>query len=312
MSHFSLVVIGSEIEKQLTPYREDLKAEFKDETEKYRERYQTEEVEIVRLADGSWKFQHFYWDKVKPADSQLERVLFNSIYPTFESFTEGFAGLTKLSDDLYGYWHNPKAKWDGWTIGGRWKNFFLVKEGYISEVKKHFPEMRNHRRPESAKKKWIDFDGMERAGIEEGEYLYDSLESVTKGLEPPKETWIELLRKMRAVAEPEEALEKARAIWRSSGWIDAVEEEFRLYSKDPVEYFKVYSGGREAFVKEMGVKSRLPFAVLYKGEWYERGNMGGWAMVSDEKPISTWSKEVQGIYDRADDDDFFTIVDCHI
>lgn len=52
------------------------------------------------------------------------------------------------------------------------------------------------------------------------------------------------------------------------------------------------------------------FAVLWKGEWYEKGRMGWWAMVSDEK--QDWLNIYQRIFVDIPDDAWLTVVDCHI
>lgn len=39
-----------------------------------------------------------------------------------------------------------------------------------------------------------------------------------------------------------------------------------------------------------------PFAILTpNGEWHERGKMGWWATVADEKPHEEWAREVRAI-----------------
>lgn len=59
-------------------------------------------------------------------------------------------------------------------------------------------------------------------------------------------------------------------------------------------------------------KLRIPFAILKHGKWYEKGKMGWWAMVSNEKSQNVWDKEVkQLIADIAPDTPVY-IYDCHI
>ena len=35
-----------------------------------------------------------------------------------------------IEEDGYEYWYNPKGKWDWYTIGGRWPNRLLLKDGH--------------------------------------------------------------------------------------------------------------------------------------------------------------------------------------
>ena len=55
-----------------------------------------------------------------------------------------------------------------------------------------------------------------------------------------------------------------------------------------------------------------PFAVVTPdGEWHERGHMGWWASVGDEKDREDWEKEVGAILSKYPDH-IAVVVDCHI
>lgn len=54
------------------------------------------------------------------------------------------------------------------------------------------------------------------------------------------------------------------------------------------------------------------FAVVKDGQWYEKGEMGYWAMVSNAKGEPEWSEEYSSLLDSVSDDTMLTIVDCHI
>jgi len=55
------------------------------------------------------------------------------------------------------------------------------------------------------------------------------------------------------------------------------------------------------------------FAFIDKsGAWHERGQMGWWACVSNEKDSDTWKKEFNDFINSVDDEDFIVLVDCHI
>jgi hypothetical protein len=54
------------------------------------------------------------------------------------------------------------------------------------------------------------------------------------------------------------------------------------------------------------------FAVLKDGEWYSRGKMGWWAMVSDEKDEEAWDSEFKKLIEGLPDDTLISIYDCHI
>ena len=54
------------------------------------------------------------------------------------------------------------------------------------------------------------------------------------------------------------------------------------------------------------------FAVLVDGQWIERGSMGWWAMVSDEKAPEEWHPQWLKIVAALPDETRFTLVDAHI
>ena len=54
------------------------------------------------------------------------------------------------------------------------------------------------------------------------------------------------------------------------------------------------------------------FAVVKDGEWYERGKMGWWAGVSDEKDRTAWQDEFDKLVKGLTDDTLLTLVDYHI
>ena len=69
----------------------------------------------------------------------------------------------------------------------------------------------------------------------------------------------------------------------------------------------------EAFVHEVDWKDSTPFAFITPvGEWCEKGEMGWWAVVFNEKEKSDWETEFRKFVDELDDDTKVTIVDCHI
>jgi hypothetical protein len=66
----------------------------------------------------------------------------------------------------------------------------------------------------------------------------------------------------------------------------------------------------EDFIKEQS--SISTFAVLKDGEWYERGSMGWWGCVSDEKERDKWYEEFEKLFTDLPADTRISIVDCHI
>ena len=60
-------------------------------------------------------------------------------------------------------------------------------------------------------------------------------------------------------------------------------------------------------------KSGIPFAYITpNGVWHEKGEMGWWAVVTNEKEKDVWIEEFNNILDTLKDDCMVTVVDCHI
>lgn len=58
--------------------------------------------------------------------------------------------------------------------------------------------------------------------------------------------------------------------------------------------------------------SYIPFAVVTPdGQWHEKGEMGWWAMVSNEKQQEQWNTIVRGLYEQYPDH-LLVLVDAHI
>jgi hypothetical protein len=56
----------------------------------------------------------------------------------------------------------------------------------------------------------------------------------------------------------------------------------------------------------------VTFALIKDGKWYERGEMGWWAIVSNEKDDETWAIEFKKLIKDLPDDTLISIYDCHI
>ena len=69
----------------------------------------------------------------------------------------------------------------------------------------------------------------------------------------------------------------------------------------------------EDFVNQIDwEKTMVPFAfVTPDGKWYERGEMGWWAVVSNEKTEENWNEEFRKAVEKYGDATV-TVVDCHI
>lgn len=132
MSHFTLIVVGDNIDEQLKPYAEQ-EAEkeyliFNDTEDESMQEYLTKDVDIVVLADGS--LYNMYDEKFKfvegkplsndftyPQDSIIRKGKFLELYNSFEDYMENWCGEAVRDSEKgrYGYWYNPNAKYDWYS-----------------------------------------------------------------------------------------------------------------------------------------------------------------------------------------------------
>lgn len=119
MSHYTVLVIGENFEEQLWPFWEldlsdeelknDLRAEF------------TGNIKQEELEE---KFKEF----LEKEKNYLEE---NKIeYASATEWVRDWFGY-QFNAELgsWGSYKNPKAKWDWYTVGGRWSGFFTLKNG---------------------------------------------------------------------------------------------------------------------------------------------------------------------------------------
>ena len=128
--------------------------EFEDKTGEYRNEYENETVNLVRFPNGMVLTEHQYavWNKYEIVDGRLyeknwgplhhrkrtsickkmqviENVPYFKAYRSFEEFVETEHGTPYYKEqNAYGYYYNPDAFYDWYSIGGRWPDMFLVKE----------------------------------------------------------------------------------------------------------------------------------------------------------------------------------------
>jgi hypothetical protein len=141
MSHFVVIVVGPDYERQLEPYNENDEGVFNDKTAEVTEEYKEGARTMIRMPDGTYQepynsmFKNPNYDHFGDSDEEQfiypeecveEKCKFCDVYDTLDEFVTDWHGYEK-EDGVYGYWHNPNAKWDWYVMGGRWRGYFRVK-----------------------------------------------------------------------------------------------------------------------------------------------------------------------------------------
>jgi len=207
--------------------------------------------------------------------SKPKQIALKDKYPDYSTYLTDWHGVE--DEDRQGYDFNPKAKWDWYQLGGRWTGFFRLKPQTKGELGR--PSLVSSHRADpgtvdQARKKDIDFEKMRLDNFEFASDTYDKFEKATQ-----------------------------------DGTLNSPYFEYgiRNIGKD-VDNFIPET--REQFIKRHA--SITTFAVLKDGEWYERGEMGWWGTVSNEKNSDEWEAQFEKLINDLPDDTLLSLYDCHI
>ncbi len=109
-----------------------------------------------------------------------------------------------------------------------------------------------------------------------------------------------------------EAMGKVIREGRAKGYDEEVSkpENDRFSWEDDTDAKRFVKMSKEEYVNQPVHHST--FAVVHDGQWYERGEMGWWAIVKDEKEQGKWDEEFSKLVKSLDPNDEVTVVDCHI
>jgi hypothetical protein len=373
MSHFTVLVIGQDPEKQLAPFHEfectgtnDRYVQDLDETEEKRTEYANDTMSMVQIPEGTLmngeqqkevvihpvhgalirKWSNLFQvpnPEYKPGDIMSNRTVHNIPdgyveleIPTPEIMTLrehlcDYHGMSEANEDTpidiegdhkYGYVlteggevtkvvrrTNPNRKWDWHQLGGRWSGFFKMKPRTNGITGK--PGLMTSGAPEGtadqAFKLDIDFDGMRVDAEVKAAEQYDRAAAIL-ALHPQVADWVTLRAKyLGETPELPGGINAARDVYHAQAGVLAYKEATRSW-EGPDEFLV----DRETYIRLSGLKSASTFAILKDGVWHERGSMGWWGMVADEKDDNTWLTELGKLLDGLPDETLLSVYDCHI
>lgn len=137
MSHFTVIVAAHDehdLERKLLPFEEQTEnrdfLEFVDMTNLVIDEYKNRDIEQAKIAPGDdWEFRHARRFGGLPDDMiEIRTVKMNEVYATEGEFASDWHGYDWHSDrEAYGYYTNQNAKWDWYSIGGRWTGMLHLK-----------------------------------------------------------------------------------------------------------------------------------------------------------------------------------------
>lgn len=185
---------------------------------------------------------------------------------------------------------NPNRQWDWWQVGGRYSNRLTTFAG---------------QKTDSAKKGEIDFPSMEREKAANATAEWNAAQAILDGTDL-NESWASVRERVkdidaaRAFYNEQPRVKKWREATRQHPILDGFFSNAEDYAVPLVEFLSTRCAPLTGF------------AVLKDGQWFERGKMGWWACVSNEKDGEDWQKEFDKLIFDLPEDHAITIVDCHI
>ena len=222
---------------------------------------------------------------------------------------------------------NPNDRWDWYQVGGRWTGYFKAKDKYQPENDVGKPGLMTL----PAKPGWydqirkgnIDVDFMRKNAYNKACTDYEVVEKAFGGTIPKVElkfsdmwegsSYEKLDRDEKLAiynAQPGvmklEALRKQ--IWEGKKGRKANEDEEIIIWMEIHDF----QCTREEYAQRAADNAIATFALVKDYTWYEKGKMGWWASVSDEKDEEQWLHQFNTMFDGLSDDTLITVVDCHI
>ena len=303
MSHFTVMVIGSDYEAQLAPYHEF-------ECTGYVDQY----VVDVDITDEFRQAMDNAKEDAEDDETPLEYAL--GYYGYEDQVVEDASEIDREGEHKFGYVvvkdgavvkvvrrTNPNAKWDWYTVGGRWMGFLKLKDGATGQLGRPgtFDNSAEAGTADQVRKGDVDWQGMRDAAGERAGQQWDKVRAAVPMM---WESWATIRSRhgddVEAARNEYHNQEGRKLLWQ-------IKDDNNIrWSEDTVLI------DRETFVKNARDNAVTTFAVIKDGEWIERGNMGWFGIVSNEGDRDEWNARVSEMIDELDDDTLITIVDCHI
>lgn len=345
MSHFTVMIIGDDIEWKLAPYQENNCWDCPEEYLEFNLEVPEDKIEERAKEIISNKYIQEDEARLKEYQAYIDR--------------EDYAGLILEYDGGeyikwkgIWYWHNPNSKWDWYEIGWRWAGYLQLKPGVKPEAAVNFSwwwddesknELLKENRADSALFKDIDFKNKMDKVRARAILYYNFVMSFFPTFDNLviEKTWLKCFDEVEKLNEgsgkksnemKEEvsamynAQEKVAEFTRVHSWIrDRYFEEKKSGEiEDPENFLRdfVYDdigdfqyATAEEYAEDMVNQSISTYAVITDdGEWHSKWEMWWFG-------LSTETKEEAAEFNKSFYDTFLkdldpetriTIVDCHV
>ena len=237
-----------------------------------------------------------------------KKIKFSDQYDSIDNFAEEWFGYEK-NNNKYGYYNNKNAKWDWYSLGGRWAGFFKLKldtegkQGHhaAKECTKidgtHVEDLPVYK-VDQCKKGDIDIEGMKlEAKIDALLRYQEFIEKLGDNEMPPK--WNEFREKFN------DNINEAKKQYNSLKSVETLR-------KGKYYEFQHFLCTEKEYVNNAVNNCLTTFAVLKDGKWYERGEMGWWGITMNKKENDVWNEEFMKMFENIPDNTLVSVYDCHI
>lgn len=308
MSHFTVLVIGSDHEYQLAPFHEY------ECTGRYDEFVVDVDVTEETLTDFEkhGKGESFSdWYVGWTGGVIIKRNAGEIVDPNSEIAKYSYAIVDDEGDLLKAVRRtNPNAKWDWYQVGGRWNGYFLGKSE-VSDLASAgkpgiFGDKAEAGRFDQLLKKDIDIEGMRSQAAEAADEKWNAVRIDEDGKEVSWRTFEDV--KAECMVDGKVDYDKARSVyWEQSGvkHASSVAGPF-CFSLDG------FLVDREVYVNAARNSVLSTYAVVKDRQWYQKGEMGWFGISSDEMTQDEWNEKFMELFDELPDETMLTVVDCHI
>lgn len=282
MSHFSLLVISKSpemIDDMLVPFNEQTEdekyIEFNDLTEEYLEEYNTKSCEMVKLENGSLVSP--YDERFQESDGEFSKktVIPEHLKRVKVPFNARYSSFEEFCHEYHGSDLDEKTgKYGYWRNPNAKWDWYEVGGRWANSFMMKTPK--GSVRCDQCMIKDLDYEGILRKQTEEyTKYYNEALAFLSKkGDDDPESKHVEF-----------------------RFGVDPRNISLEDYISNCVDPNNVISS----------------FAIMTEdGKWYERGSMGWWGMVTDEKDSKEWENHLKELLSSIPDDRWITMVDCHI
>ncbi len=229
--HFTTIVFGEDVEKQMAKYDENLRV-FP-----FLERIDDKEIELARKNLLKKRVEN-------PTPDDFEKEYFNIKVLEFEG---EYYQVSK---------YNPNSQWDWYSVGGRWVDFFPLKKNKIRELKysRVFMSESEYEYADVVKLKDIDFHKARATARKKALKEFLEWEEILKKYGKPK-GWSEV---------DEKGFKVKRETYLSQ---PAISNYVKINHRDPVEKFGF---DRDDYLDKVNDNVLVPYAYVINGEWHEK------------------------------------------